>query len=132
MKDDVRKAYEHAIKARENSHSPYSKFKVGACFKVKGEDHYYAGTNMENASYPVGVCAERTALGSAITGGKKKFEFAVIVTDQKNFTAPCGMCRQTMAEFCDQDMPVHLANMDGEVQTYFLKELLPHSFTSFE
>lgn len=131
MEDNVRKAYELAIKSRENSHSPYSKFKVGACFKVQGENHFFSGTNMENASFPAGICAERTALGSAISHGKKKFELCVIVTDTKSFTAPCGVCRQTMVEFCDPDMPVYLANLDGEVQSYLLKELLPHSFTSF-
>ena len=131
MKDSVRVAYEHAIKARENSHSPYSKFKVGSCFKVAGEDIYFSGANMESASYPVGTCAERVALGAAISQGKKSFEFGIIVTDTKTFTPPCGMCRQMMIEFCDPDMPVYLANLDGEVQSYLMKELLPHSFTSF-
>jgi homotetrameric cytidine deaminase len=130
---NIQKAYKIALKARRNSHSPYSKFKVGAALKLKGEDEAIGGCNVENASYGATMCAERTALFRAVAEhGKIKPEFLVIVTGEKNATAPCGLCLQALAEFCADDMKVYLGNEQEILVEKEFKDFLPHAFRVFE
>lgn len=130
---DVQKAYKIALEARRNSYSPYSKFKVGAAIKIKGQTIPIGGCNVENASYGATMCAERTALFSAVAKhGKIKPEFIVIVTGEKNATVPCGLCLQALAEFCPDNMKVYLGNEKEILAEKKFKDFLPHAFRVFE
>lgn len=119
------------IKARENSYSPYSKFCVGAALLTKS-GKVYTGCNVENASYGVCICAERTAISKAVSEGEREFEAIAICGAHRGDeilepVAPCGICRQTMAEFCSGDFRVLLAK-EGGFDSYKFSELLPLSF----
>ncbi|HKL84134.1 MAG TPA: cytidine deaminase [Bacilli bacterium] len=120
---------ELAIKARENSYSPYSKFKVGAALVTKSGE-VFLGANIENASYPLCMCAERNALYNAINHGYKKEDFAAIavVGDTAKPITPCGACRQVMSELLDNKAPIYMANLKGDVQETNMTELLPFAF----
>ncbi len=111
-----------AIKARENAYAPYSHFRVGAA--ILAGDQIYAGCNVENVSYPVGVCAERSALSAAVVDGHRKID-AVVITAEKPIT-PCGMCRQALAEF-NPDVPILMISEQMEAQAT-LGQLLPDPF----
>ena len=116
--------------ALENSYSPYSAFQVGAALVAKS-GKVYLGTNIENSSFGATVCAERVALFSAIANGENEFSKIAIVGKKSGEPlekcSPCGICRQTLAEFCDKDFEIIL--FDGEKETvYTLGELLPNSF----
>ena len=115
--------------ARENAYVPYSKFKVGAALLAKNGT-VYEGCNIENASYGLTNCAERTAIFKAISEGVTEFRAIAIVADTPGPCSPCGACRQVIAEFCAQDMPVYLTNMNGDVQETTVGALLPGVFTT--
>ena len=120
----VKTAYE----ATKMAYTPYSHFNVGAALLTKG-GKIYTGCNIENAAYGAVNCAERTAFFKAISEGEKEFVAIAVVSSSNDYTYPCGICRQVMAEFCDETMEVILAKeMDYKVFT--LKEMLPYSFTS--
>jgi cytidine deaminase len=115
-----------ARKARLRARANYSRFKVGAA--LEGEDgQVYSGCNIENASYGLTICAERVALVKALSDGAKKFRSLAIVTGAHKVTPPCGACRQLLWEYCG-NIPVHMGNLRGKVESYFLGELLPHPF----
>jgi cytidine deaminase len=119
---------EAAWRARDHAHAPYSHFQVGAALlTTTGE--VYGGCNVENAAYPVTLCAERGALSAAVAAGLKPGGLAavVVVTDVAELTPPCGACRQALAEFAET-LPVLLANRHSR-QLHRLEHLLPHSFT---
>lgn len=123
-----------AARTLKNSHSPYSKFKVGAAV-LAASGKIYGGTNIENASFGLTNCAERTALFGAIAAGERKFEALVIVFNQKGLgesSSPCGACRQVMAEFCAPDMPIYTADVSSgkpqEVVRRKLKDFYPYPF----
>jgi cytidine deaminase len=119
-----------ALKARENAYAPYSGFRVGSALVGKS-GKVYSGCNVENASYSSTNCAERTAVFKAISEGEKEFVSIAIVGGKEDslsdFCAPCGVCRQVLAEFCKEDFQVVLATPEN-FQSYSLSELLPHSF----
>ena len=115
--------------ARENAYVPYSKFKVGAALLTE-DGKVYHGCNIENASYSMTNCAERTAFFKAVSEGMTKFTAIAIVADTPGPVSPCGACRQVMAEFCSQTMPVYLTNLNGDVQQTTVGDLLPGAFTS--
>lgn len=116
-----------AREAQKASYSPYSKFRVGAALLTK-EGEMVHGANIENASYGLTVCAERTALFNAVLAGKKGFKAIAVVGDMDDFCTPCGACRQVMAEFCGNDFEIVLINSKDEIKVFSLNELLPHSF----
>ena len=130
-----------AIQAREFSYSPYSNFRVGAALLCK-DGRVYTGCNMENAAYTPGICAERTAIYKAVREGQREFLAIAIAGGPAEvnaeeagkggclpLTAPCGVCRQVMAEFCDpESFRIILGTGEEELQSYLLKELLPLSF----
>lgn len=114
------------------SYAPYSEFKVGAVLLAK-DGKYYTGCNIENASYTPTNCAERTAFFKAVSEGAKSFQAICIVGGKKGipteYTAPCGVCRQVMMEFCDPDTFQIILAIDKEQYRIFtLKELLPLGF----
>lgn len=137
-----------AIQAREYSYSPYSNFRVGAALLCK-DGSVYTGCNMENAAYTPGICAERAAIYKAVSEGKREFQAIAIVggalgrkvnsaesgregalgQETLSLTAPCGVCRQVMREFCDPEtFRIILGTGEEDLRTYLLKELLPLSF----
>ena len=119
---------EAAWKARAHAHAPYSRFQVGAALLTVSGD-IVGGCNVENAAYPVTLCAERGALSTAVAAGLKPGDLvaAVVVTETPRLTPPCGACRQALAEFAGT-LPVLLANR-GTRELHRLEDLLPHSFT---
>ena len=117
---------QEAIKYREHSYSPYSHFAVGAAVLTKS-GHVYGGCNIENASYPVGICAERTAIVKAVSEGERDIVALAVVGDTPGPYSPCGMCRQFIGEF---KIPrIIMANLHGVRKTVTLEELLPFAFT---
>lgn len=118
-----------AIKARENAYAPYSKFKVGAAILTSNQE-IYTGCNVENASYGLTNCAERTAIFTAVVNGESKIEAIAIVGDTEGPISPCGACRQVIAEFSDKDTKIILTNLKGDVLVTTMSEILPGSFSS--
>ncbi|WOO78430.1 Cytidine deaminase [Vanrija pseudolonga] len=97
-----------AFKARDNAHAPYSKFRVGAALLSSSGAHI-AGCNVENASYGAGICAERTAIVKGVSEGEKQYTAVVVVSDVPTPTiSPCGICRQSLREFCPLSTPVYM------------------------
>ena len=94
----VQTAYHHATAARLSAHAPYSRFLVGACFKIKDQEKYVSGCNVENASYGVGLCAECGLVSNLISTGGGRLIAVVCVDGQGNYLAPCGRCRQLLFE----------------------------------
>jgi cytidine deaminase len=118
---------EAATAARQNAHAPYSRFQVGAAV-LMDDGAIYAGCNVENRSFGATICAERTAVTSAIAAGAKRLRAVVVITDTDPPAAPCGLCRETLAEFGDGDLPVLLLNPAGGERRFRLAELFPHPF----
>ncbi|MBO0451389.1 MULTISPECIES: cytidine deaminase [Enterococcus] len=117
-----------AVEALDKAYVPYSKFPVGACLVTK-EGKAYQGINIENASYGLSNCAERTAFFKAVSEGEREFSHLVIAGHTPEPISPCGACRQVMAEFCDPAMPVTLVGDNGVVKEMTVEGLLPYSFT---
>ena len=125
---------ELAKHAAENSYSPYSKFKVGAALLCR-DGTVFSGCNIENVSFGATNCAERTAIFAAVINGHKDFsKIAVVGSSDGNissFTPPCGICRQVLNEFCDNDFKIIL--FDGKnTKSFTLGEMLPYSFSEFK
>ena len=112
--------------ARQRAHAPYSKYKVGAAIRTK-RNKVHSGANVENASYGLTVCAERTAAFAAVNAGDNGFDAIAIVIDDERLPTPCGACRQVLAEF-SPDMRVILATTGGKRKVTTLRELLPDPF----
>ena len=115
-----------AIEYREHSYSPYSHFAVGAAVLTKS-GKVFGGCNIENASYPVGICAERTAIVKAVSEGERDIVALAVVGDAPGPCSPCGMCRQFIAEF--KIPKIIMANLKDARKTVTLAELLPYAFT---
>jgi cytidine deaminase len=118
---------DHALEARERAYVPYSSFPVGAALLTENGT-VIAGCNVENASYGLCNCAERTALFRAVAEGHTKFQTLVVVADTPAPVSPCGACRQVIAELCPPNMPVTLYNLKGSKQTVTVADLLPFAF----
>lgn len=127
--DDRARLVAAAREAMARSHSPYSHFRVGAAL-LGADGRVYTGTNVENASYGLSICAERTAVFKAVSEGCRDFVAAAVVTDTDRPTPPCGACRQVLQEFAP-GLVVHLAGRGDAVETFRLAELLPRPFDSF-
>lgn len=123
---DIEALVEAAWAVREHAYAPYSRFRVGAAVRA-GSGRVYVGANVENASYPVGACAERAAVCAAVSAGEREIVAVAIATDTPKPVSPCGLCRQTLREF-GADMEVVLASRDGGRHSTRLGELLPMSF----
>lgn len=117
-----------AVDALDKAYVPYSHFPVGACLVTK-EGKTYQGLNIENASYGLSNCAERTAIFKAVSEGEREFSHLVIAGHTPEPISPCGACRQVMAEFCDPAMPVTLVGDNGVVKEMTVEGLLPYTFT---
>lgn len=126
MIDNLKKLIQMAIDNKKNSYSPYSNFRVSALVVTKTGE-IYKGVNIENASYPATICAERSALASCISDGHRDIDYLILTADAKD-TSPCGVCRQFMAEFLDEDSKIVLANSVDDYKVYRMDEILPLSF----
>lgn len=114
-----------ATSVRDKAHAPYSGYAVGAAV-LASDGRIFVGCNMENASYGLSVCAERHAIAAGVAAGCTSFIGAAVVTQSVPPAAPCGACRQVLAEF--GDFPVILAGLDGSSTTTTVRELLPNAF----
>lgn len=117
-----------AIEARKNAYSPYSKFKVGAAV-LTNNNTIFRGCNIENASYGLTNCAERTAIFKAVSENDSNIQAIAIVGDTEGPISPCGACRQVIAEFSNVNTKVYLANLKGDIKETTIEELLPDYFT---
>lgn len=125
--NDYTKLIELATQAKEKSYSPYSKFCVGACVLTRS-GKTYLGANVENASFGATICAERNAIMSAILSGEKQLDKIAIVSSSGDFTYPCGICRQTLLEFCDENFEIIVAKDILNYKVYKLGEIVPFGF----
>lgn len=125
----MKKNIDEAKKAMNNSYSPYSKFKVGAAIELK-DGKIVHGTNVENASYPLGNCAERSALFTVYSMGYKKEDIKsiTVIADSQKAISPCGACRQVMYELMPKDAKIILTNLKGDLKVTNNIELLPYGF----
>jgi cytidine deaminase len=125
---DLKEDYlvEAARTARERSHAPFSKFRVGAAVETV-DGKIFTGCNIESASFGLTVCAERVAVWKALSEGETRFKRVAIVADTEQLTPPCGTCRQIIWEFC-RDATVTLANLRGQSETDEVSDLLPRAF----
>lgn len=112
---------------RERAHAPYSRFKVGAAL-LDEQGRIHVGCNVENAAYPLGLCAEAGALAALVAAGGRRIAAAVVVGAGPRLTTPCGGCRQKLREFADDSVPVVVADTSTVRARFTLGELLPSSF----
>ena len=112
---------------REQAYAPYSRYAVGAALADES-GRIFAGCNVENASYPVGTCAEAGAIAAMAAGGGRRISAILVLADGPELVTPCGACRQRIREFGTADTPVHLADPGGVQRTLALGELLPFAF----
>jgi len=119
---------EAARDAAGSAYAPYSEYDVGAALET-ADGTVFTGCNVENANFSNSLHAEEVALGSAIAAGHRDFERLAVATAARDGVTPCGMCRQTFAEFCEDTFPVVCDEGDGEVTEYDLGTLLPTTIT---
>lgn len=124
-KELLRIAHEASTKA----HAPYSRFHVGTAL-LASSGNVYDGCNIENSSFGVTICAERVAMVKAVSCGEREFEALAIVASSKEFTYPCGLCRQFMSEF-GINLKI-IVEQGSEIREHKLRELLPYAFVTFE
>lgn len=127
MKINIKKLIAAAKAARGMAYAPYSKFRVGAALQARN-GKIFTGCNVENASYGISCCAERTALFKAVSEGVKSFKAIAVVTDMSTPCFPCGICRQALYEFAP-DLTVIAATLSGDYKIEILRDLLPCAFT---
>ena len=113
--------------AMSKAYVPYSNYPVGALI-VTDNGNTYSGCNVENASYPLGNCAEASAIASMVIGGEKKIKTIYVMTKNDEGGIPCGGCRQRIREFSDSNTQIMMCSPDGVQQRINLSELLPNSF----
>ncbi|XP_037931162.1 cytidine deaminase-like [Teleopsis dalmanni] len=140
LDDCTKELIRAAIAARKQSYSPYSKFKVGSAFRTKS-GRIFSGCNVENVAFSPTCCAERTALLKAISEGEREFVAGAVVAYQESgdLTTPCGVCRQFIVEFANEDIALYITNdkdgeekqNDDEVLCTSIYNLLPYGFSKF-
>lgn len=119
--------FEAAKAAQARAYVPYSRFRVGAAVRA-ANGMIYAGCNIENAAYPVGNCAEASAIAAMIMAGETRIIEAMVIGDGAELCTPCGGCRQRLREFAGLDVTVHVADQNGVRRSFTVDELLPASF----
>ena len=118
---------EQARTVQDKAHAPYSRFRVGAALRTPS-GRVFAGCNVENASYPLGTCAEAGAIAAMVAGGEHVIEELLTIADGDVLATPCGGCRQRIREFATTRTVIHVAGPEGVRKTYTVDELLPDSF----
>jgi len=119
--------FKAARQAFDNAYAPYSQFKVGAALQAPSGT-IYIGANVENAAYPIGNCAEASAIAAMVAAGERVIEECLIVAEGDRLCTPCGGCRQRLAEFAGPDLKIHVCSPESHRQTLTLGALLPHAF----
>ncbi|MCP8885269.1 cytidine deaminase [Devosia sp. XJ19-1] len=125
--DTDKALFEAAEAVRAKAYAPYSKFQVGAAI-LADDGQIYAGCNVENAAYPVGNCAEPSAIAAMLAGGGKRIKRIYVTGPGATPVTPCGGCRQRIREFADLDVEVISHGIEGKPLVQTLEQLLPHSF----
>jgi cytidine deaminase len=125
LSDGLEELFEHAKKARSRAYAPYSRFPVGAALRARS-GAVHAGANVENAAYPLGLCAEASAIAAMVCAGDREIVEILVLGPRR--IAPCGACRQRISEFANSSVLVYLANDSGDCSRHTLSELLPHAF----
>lgn len=126
---NVQDAFSFAQKARANAYAEYSKVKVGAAIKLRGNDEVYYGANVEYVVNGISVCAERSALSHAVANnGKLDIEFVVVCSNTDPVLYPCGVCLQALSEFAGPDLDIYIANKDQVVEKVQFKDLFTHQY----
>jgi len=130
--DEQHSLEDHARSVQNRAYAPYSKFRVGAAVQMNGQ--IFDGVNVENASYPLSVCAERNAIAAAVAAGARDLEAVAVITDASPPSAPCGGCRQVLSEFAKdwKAVTVTAFNAKGERRSWTIAELLPDGFSGKE
>jgi cytidine deaminase len=123
----VDRLLEAARTFQQRAHAPYSRFLVGSAV-LDEQDRVHAGCNVENAAFPLGLCAEAVAIGTMVAQGGRRVRAVLVLGDGHELVPPCGGCRQRLREFADADTPVLVADRNGVRAKFTLGELLPHSF----
>jgi cytidine deaminase len=118
-----------ATQVRENAYAPYSRFKVGAAIRA-ASGTIYSGCNVENVAYPEGTCAEAGAIAAMVAAGETVIAEVLVIADSPDPVPPCGGCRQKIAEFAAQSVPVTLCTTDGASRMMTVADLLPGVFTA--
>lgn len=116
-----------ALEAKENSYAPYSNFHVGAAL-ISENGNIYSGCNVENSSYGLTICAERSAIFKMVASGEKKIKSILIVGETQEFLPPCGACRQVISEFAEEDTEVILVTGKKEFKSIPFAEMMPYRF----
>lgn len=124
----IKRLLEKAKQAKENSYAPYSNFHVGAA--VVGEnDKIYYGSNVENSSYGLTICAERNAIFKMVNDGGREISAILVIGDTEEFLPPCGACRQVISEFSTERTIVYMCNKHGKYKKTTVEELIPFKFS---
>lgn len=113
--------------AQTHAYAPYSRFKVGAALAT-ASGAVFSGCNVENAAFPVGSCAEASAISAMVSAGEREITAILVIGDGEALVTPCGACRQRIREFAQAATPVHIAGPEGPRASFRLADLLPHSF----
>lgn len=119
--------YKKLLALHKQAYAPYSNFFVSSISVAGGKE--YKGVNIENAAYPVGICAERVAASNAIMDGNKKIDSVHLLTHTISFGMPCGMCRQFLSEFMEDTSLFYIYNKEGKCEIFEMKDILPNRFT---
>jgi len=122
-----KKLIEAAKQGMAKAYVPFSGFKVGAAVLTESGE-IYTGCNIENSSFSLTCCAERTAIFKAVSSGERNFKALAVIADSTTPVSPCGSCRQVMAEFLTDDVRIYLLSKTNEIKTTSIKELLPFAF----
>jgi cytidine deaminase len=125
--NELTSLFEAALAAQRTAYAPYSGYRVGAALRtVSGR--IFAGCNVENASFPVGICAEAGAIAAMIAAGERAIAECLVLGDGDALVTPCGACRQRIREFAAPQTPIHIASRNGVRASFTQSSLLPHSF----
>ena len=125
--EEISRYIDEANDILKNAYVPYSKFPVAALL-IDEQGRKFRGVNVENASYGLGICAERNVIPTAVTEGMKKIKLLVVTGGTPEPISPCGACRQVISEFSDKDTVIILTNKDKKYKIWSINELLPYSF----
>jgi cytidine deaminase len=123
----IERLLEVARAAQSRAYAPYSSFHVGAAV-LDEKNRVHAGCNVENAAYPLGICAEASAIAALVVNGGRRVLALLVVGDGENLVTPCGGCRQRLREFADAETPILVADRERVRARFTLEQLLPHSF----
>lgn len=124
---EIQTLINEVIEVRKNAYTPYSHFKVGALV-IDDNGNRHLGVNVENGSFGLTNCAERTAIFTGVTQGLQKIQCIVVVGDTTGPISPCGACRQVISEFSYEDTTIILANTKGEYKVFSVDDILPYRF----